>query len=174
MAQPGRTVVRQDRARRHRTRRLHFGARSKKKTHAIHPPVQQAAQTREVEILRHVTKNYYRINRYSPLVRSVHEFLATELQLARLGRVANLAAKGSERTAYLYRVVPKPAAVGSPEQTSRIVDDDYVQITLLRYPEVGAPALPCSSQIRSGVTAQSGQRGRRYCGNGQGEYDPRS
>src|ERR1700722_5882877 len=67
MAQPGRTVVRQDRARRHRTRRLHFGARSQKKTHAIHPPVQQAAQTREVEILRHVTRNYYRINRYSPL-----------------------------------------------------------------------------------------------------------
>jgi hypothetical protein len=33
----------------------------------LHPPVQQAAQTREVEILRHVTKNYYRINRYSPL-----------------------------------------------------------------------------------------------------------
>src|SRR3984893_6506207 len=68
MAQPGRTMARPDRARRHRTRRLHCGARSQKKPHAIHPPVQQGAQTREVEILRHVTKNYYRINRYSPLV----------------------------------------------------------------------------------------------------------
>ena len=52
LAQPGRAVVRQDRARRDRPRRLHLRARPEEKAHALHPPLQQAAQTREVEVLR--------------------------------------------------------------------------------------------------------------------------
>jgi hypothetical protein len=40
VAQPSRAVVRQDRARRDRSRRVHFGLRLKEKAHALHPPVQ--------------------------------------------------------------------------------------------------------------------------------------
>src|SRR5205823_1594763 len=52
---------------RDRTRRLHFGTRSKEKAHALHSPVQQTAETREVEVLRSNTSNYSRINCYGPL-----------------------------------------------------------------------------------------------------------
>ena len=37
VAQPGRTVVLKDRARRHRSWRVHLGARLEEKTHALHP-----------------------------------------------------------------------------------------------------------------------------------------
>src|SRR5207247_10680226 len=67
VAQPSRTVVCQDRAGRDRTRRLHLGTRSEEKAHAIHPSVQPAGQTREVEILRSLTTDYSCFNRYSPL-----------------------------------------------------------------------------------------------------------
>src|SRR5207247_9147853 len=68
VAQPSRTVVCQDRAGRDRTRRVHLGTRSEEKAHAIHPSVQPAGQTREVEILRSLTTDYSCFNRYSPLV----------------------------------------------------------------------------------------------------------
>ena len=45
LAQPGRAVVRQDRARRDRPRRLHLGHRPRTEAHALHPPVQQERQT---------------------------------------------------------------------------------------------------------------------------------
>jgi len=41
LAEPGRGLVRQDRARRDRPRRLCLGPRSEAKTHARHPPIQQ-------------------------------------------------------------------------------------------------------------------------------------
>ncbi len=58
LAQPGRAVVRQDRARRDRTRRVHFGSRSEEKAHPLHPQVQRAAQAREVEVFRSNRTNY--------------------------------------------------------------------------------------------------------------------
>src|SRR5690349_8594575 len=61
-------MVRQDRTRRHRAWRLYLSSGPEEKAHAIHPPVQQATQAREVEVLRHSAPNYSRINRYSPLV----------------------------------------------------------------------------------------------------------
>jgi hypothetical protein len=45
VAQPSRAVVRQDRARRHRPRRVHFRLRPQEKAHALHPSVQQIART---------------------------------------------------------------------------------------------------------------------------------
>src|ERR1700741_1606115 len=45
LAQPGRVVVRQDRGRRHRTRRLPPRPRPAPKAHAVHPPVQQSSKT---------------------------------------------------------------------------------------------------------------------------------
>src|SRR6218665_1015901 len=67
MAQPGRAVVRQDRARRDRSRRIHPGARSQEKAHALHPQVRRASQVRAVEVLRHNSENYSLLNHYSPL-----------------------------------------------------------------------------------------------------------
>src|SRR6185369_11470555 len=61
-------MVRQDRTRCHRAWRLYLSCGPEAKAHAIHPPVQQATQAREVEVLRHSAPNYSRINRYSPLV----------------------------------------------------------------------------------------------------------
>src|SRR6218665_1242841 len=65
MAQPGRAVVRQDRARRDRSRRIHLGTRSQEKAHALHPQVQRASQVRAVEVLRPHSENYYLFNHYS-------------------------------------------------------------------------------------------------------------
>jgi hypothetical protein len=50
MAEPGRTLVCQNRARRDRSRGVHFGQRSKEQAHALHPPIQQKPQNREMEI----------------------------------------------------------------------------------------------------------------------------
>ena len=72
LAQPGRTVVLKDRTRRHRTRRVHLGARLEEKAHALHPRVQQGTENREVEILRSDTSNYSPINCYSPLETARH------------------------------------------------------------------------------------------------------
>ncbi len=68
VAQPSRTVVRQDRTRRHRARRLHLRPRSEAKTHALHPPVQQSARNREVEVRRSSATHQYTISWYRPLV----------------------------------------------------------------------------------------------------------
>src|SRR4029434_2512338 len=68
LAQPGRAVVRKDRARRDRQRRLHVGARPQEKAHALHPSLQQAAQTREVEVLRSLKTDCFYFNCYGPLV----------------------------------------------------------------------------------------------------------
>jgi hypothetical protein len=51
-----------------RSRHVLFRAGSEEKTHAVHPPVQQAGQTREMEVLRCIASDYSRFNRYSPLV----------------------------------------------------------------------------------------------------------
>ena len=67
LAQPGRAVVRQDRARRHRSRRVHFRLRPEEKAHALHPPVQQVAAYREVEICRSIATHQYTISCYRPL-----------------------------------------------------------------------------------------------------------
>jgi transposase len=67
LAQPGRIVVRQDRARCHRPRRIHFCARSEEKTHALHPPIQQNSETCEMEVLRSHTTNHSQFSCYSPL-----------------------------------------------------------------------------------------------------------
>jgi len=71
VAEPGRIVVRQDRTRRDRPRRVHFGARSEEETHALHPPIQQGTENREVEVLRsEPSYRPFHISCYSPLVRS--------------------------------------------------------------------------------------------------------
>src|SRR6218665_790868 len=67
MAQPGCAVVRQDRARRDRSRRIHLGTRSQEKAHALHPQVQRATQVRAVGVLLPNSENYYSFNHYSPL-----------------------------------------------------------------------------------------------------------
>jgi hypothetical protein len=58
----------QDRARRHRSGRLHLRARPEKKTHALHPPIQQTSQACEAEVFRCIASHYSRVNRYRPLV----------------------------------------------------------------------------------------------------------
>src|SRR6218665_16243 len=67
MAQPGRAVVRQDRARRDRSRRIHLGTRSQEKAHALHPQVQRASQVRAVEVLRPHSEDYSLFNHYRQL-----------------------------------------------------------------------------------------------------------
>ena len=67
MAESSRAVVRQDRARRHRARRIHFRLRSEEKALAIHPSVQQIAPYREVEICRSIAPYQYTISWYRPL-----------------------------------------------------------------------------------------------------------
>src|SRR5690606_28425633 len=57
-----------DRTRRDLPRRVHLGARPEEKAHAVHPPIQQAGQAGEVEILRYGTSHCFRFKRYSPLV----------------------------------------------------------------------------------------------------------
>src|SRR5947207_6573642 len=61
-------MVRQNRTRRDRPWRVHFGARSQAKAHALHPSVQPAAETGEVEVLRSITPNQFGFSCYSPLV----------------------------------------------------------------------------------------------------------
>ena len=51
VAQPNRTLVRQDRARCHRTRGVHFIGRSAQKAHEIHPSLQQRAEDGEMALL---------------------------------------------------------------------------------------------------------------------------
>src|SRR5439155_26379172 len=68
VAKTGRTMVRQNRTRRDRPWRVHFGARSQAKAHALHPSVQPAAETGEVEVLRSITPNQFGFSCYSPLV----------------------------------------------------------------------------------------------------------
>src|SRR5438552_11964666 len=60
-------MVRQNRTRRDRPWRVHFGARSQAKAHALHPSVQPAAETGEVEVLRSITPNQFGFSCYSPL-----------------------------------------------------------------------------------------------------------
>ncbi len=47
--------------------RLHLSLRPQEKAHAIHPSLQQTAQTGEMEVLRSSAANYSRINCYGPL-----------------------------------------------------------------------------------------------------------
>ena len=68
VAQPGRAVVRQDRTRCHRPRRVHFRLRPEEKAHALHPPLQQIAPNREVEVRRSIPTHQYTISWYRPLV----------------------------------------------------------------------------------------------------------
>ena len=68
MVEPGRAVVRQDRARCDRSRRVHFGRRPQEKTHALHPPVQQTdAKPVKWKYFDPITSNCSRFNRYRPL-----------------------------------------------------------------------------------------------------------
>ena len=57
LAQPSRTVVCQDPARCDRPRRVHFSQRLGEKTLALHPPLQQRAKNREVEIFQSQSQN---------------------------------------------------------------------------------------------------------------------
>ncbi len=67
MAEPGRTMVCQNRARRDRSRGVHLRDRSKEKNHALHPPIQQKSKNRKMEIFQSQTSHQTRIKRYSPL-----------------------------------------------------------------------------------------------------------
>jgi hypothetical protein len=71
VAQPGRTVVRQNLTRRHRARGFHFRVRSEEKAHALHPAVPRVAVYGEVEICRPFSSWQYTIICYRPLVRFV-------------------------------------------------------------------------------------------------------
>src|SRR5207249_5162647 len=77
VAKPGRAVVRPDRARRHRPRRLHLRPRSAPKTHAVHPPVQQGSQNYKVALPRPDTSHHSRFTRYSPLVTRIGDLTLT-------------------------------------------------------------------------------------------------
>jgi glycosyltransferase involved in cell wall biosynthesis len=66
MAQPGRPVVFQDRARCHRAPCVQLASGSKDKARALYPLLQQGAQNREEEVLRSDTQNSD-IGCYSPL-----------------------------------------------------------------------------------------------------------
>ena len=45
----------------------HMTVARKARTHALYPPLQQTAQTREVDVLRYLTAHHSRFNRCSPL-----------------------------------------------------------------------------------------------------------
>ena len=79
VAKPGRTMVRQDRARCDRPRRLHLRAGPQAKTHALPPSVQQAAIAREVEVLRPVASHCFHFKRYGPLGRPTSAFDSTQV-----------------------------------------------------------------------------------------------
>src|ERR1700756_974226 len=66
LAQPDRAVVCQDRARRYRTRCLHFRLQPTPQADALHPPVQQGSQNHQMALLRPDPTHYYRSSRYSP------------------------------------------------------------------------------------------------------------
>ncbi len=63
----GRAVVRQDRARRHRPRRVHLSTRSEDKLMPLYPSLQQNTPDRKVEVLRSQSPYYSHISCYSPL-----------------------------------------------------------------------------------------------------------
>src|SRR5258708_5018182 len=71
LAQPDRTLVCQDRARRHCARRVHVGLRLAQKAHEVHPALQQRAKDSKVALLRSYASHYSQFSRYSPLVGSV-------------------------------------------------------------------------------------------------------
>src|SRR5467141_2967863 len=68
LAKPDRTLVCQDRARRHCARRVHVGARLAEKAHEVHPALQQRAKDSKVALLRSYASHYSQFSRYSPLV----------------------------------------------------------------------------------------------------------
>src|SRR6267143_7053863 len=68
LAKPDRTLVCQDRARRHCARRVHVGARLAQKAHEVHPALQQRAKDSKVALLRSYASHYSQFSRYSPLV----------------------------------------------------------------------------------------------------------
>lgn len=52
---------------------MHGNAATRHTSAELHPSVRQAAQTREVEVLRYIASNYSRFNRCSPLVVSLRK-----------------------------------------------------------------------------------------------------
>src|SRR5260370_10536527 len=67
LAQPDRTLVCQDRARRHCARRVHVGIRLAEKAHEVHPALQQRAKDSKVALLRSYASHYSQFSCYSPL-----------------------------------------------------------------------------------------------------------
>src|SRR6266478_5862884 len=67
LAQPDRTLVCQDRARRHCARRVHVGVRLAEKAHEVHPALQQRAKDSKVALLRSYASHYSQFSCYSPL-----------------------------------------------------------------------------------------------------------
>src|SRR5258708_6062676 len=84
MVQSSRAVVRQDRTRCDRARRIHFGLRSQERTHALHPSLQQIASHREVEICRSFAPYQYTISWYRPLATAppLLKFLSVWIELS--------------------------------------------------------------------------------------------
>src|SRR6267143_2146664 len=82
LAKPDRTLVCQDRARRHCARRVHVGARLAEKAHEVHPALQQRAKDSKVALLRSYASHYSQFSRYRPLVQAN---LGHELGKARIG-----------------------------------------------------------------------------------------
>jgi hypothetical protein len=68
LAQPDRTLVCQDRARRHCARRVHVGVRLAEKAHEVHPALQQSAKDSKVELLRSYASHYSQFSCYGSLV----------------------------------------------------------------------------------------------------------
>jgi hypothetical protein len=68
VAQPDRTLVCQDRARRHSARGVQVSGRLAEKAHEIYPALQQRAQNRKVALLRSYPSHYSQFSCYSPLV----------------------------------------------------------------------------------------------------------
>lgn len=65
-AQSGGAVIRQDRARRDRKRGFHFAERPQAQAHALHPPVHQATEVGEVEVLRSDSAHCFRFKCHGP------------------------------------------------------------------------------------------------------------
>src|ERR1035441_1281169 len=90
VAQPDRTLVRQDRARHHCPRRVHVVGRLAEKAHEVHPALQQGAKDRKVVLLRSYASHHSQFSRYSPRdtpecgrVHSIADATMTEADLDR-------------------------------------------------------------------------------------------
>src|SRR5206468_887921 len=164
-----------NRTRRDRPWRVHFGARSQAKAHALHPSVQPAAETGEVEVLRSITPNQFGFSCYSPLVGrellsmllAGKQYRSVHVLLRRAARDINANAKLQVHQVDFARL---PAAfptvddvfialgttikVAGSEAAFRQVDFDFVVNTARAARAAGATRLAVVSAL--GANAKSG------------------